>query len=110
MPHLAVRNAEADHRSSAQAILPPPSRSRFQTRWFLYLLRCSQAMVQEPFFRPRTSFLHGLDHPSLHSSGNRTISSHHLRLDLTSPPASQHQSSGEPCGDLATPLVDGQTS
>jgi hypothetical protein len=62
----------------------PPSRSHFQTRWLpcLPLLRRRQATVQEPFFRSRTGFLHALyrrRHPSLHSSGTRTVSSHCLR-------------------------------
>jgi hypothetical protein len=57
-PHLAVRDAAADLRARTQAVPPPPSGSRFQTCWFLHLLRCRQATVQEPFFRSRTSFLH----------------------------------------------------
>ncbi len=57
-PHLAVRDAAADLRASTQAVPPPPSGSRFQTCWFVHLLLCRQATVQEPFFRSRTSFLH----------------------------------------------------
>jgi hypothetical protein len=38
MPHLAARDAEADCRPRTQAVLPPPSGSRFQTSWFLLLL------------------------------------------------------------------------
>jgi hypothetical protein len=84
MQHLVVRDTTADHRASAQVVPLPPSGSHFQTRWFpcLPLLRRRQATVQEPFFRSRTGFLHALyrrRHPSLHSSGTRTISSHSLR-------------------------------
>ncbi len=87
-PRLVVRNVAADCRASTQFVLPPPSGSHFQTHWFLLLLllRHSQARVQKPFFRSRTGFLHALDQrrpPCLHSSGTRTVSSHHHR-DWTS--------------------------
>jgi hypothetical protein len=84
MPHLAVCDAVANRWASAQAVLPPPSGSRFQTRWFLHLplLRRHQAAVQETFFWSWTGLLNALDwrrHPSLHRSGSRTVSSHRLR-------------------------------
>jgi hypothetical protein len=46
-PHLAARDAVADHQASTQAVPPPPSRSCLQTRWFLHLLflRHCQATV-----------------------------------------------------------------
>ncbi len=60
MPHLAVRNAAADRQAKAwqpskplrtQAVQLLPSRSRFQTWWFLHLqLGCRQETVQQPFF------------------------------------------------------------
>jgi hypothetical protein len=83
-PHLAVQDAAADLQASALAVPPPPSGSHFQTRWFPHLpsLRCCQATVQEPIFWSRAGFLHALDlrhHPSLHSSGNHTVSGHRLR-------------------------------
>ncbi len=100
-PCVAVRDAAADCWASAKAVLPPPSISRFQTRWILHLLlpmHC-QPMVQELFFWSRTSFLHTLDqrrHPCLHSTGTRTVSgavSASKIGPLTSPPASRRQSS-----------------
>jgi hypothetical protein len=83
-PHLEVRDAVTDCRASAQAVLLPPSRSHFQTCWFLHLLllRCLQVTVQEPFFRLQTGFLHALNrrsHPCLHSSTTRTLSGHRHR-------------------------------
>jgi hypothetical protein len=56
--HLAVSNAAADCRASAQAVPLPPSGSRFQTHWYLHLLliRRRKATDQEPFFRSLTSF------------------------------------------------------
>jgi hypothetical protein len=87
-PHLAVRNAVANCLASAQAVPPPPSWSRLQTRWFLRLLflRRRQATVQERFLWSWTGFLHTLDwrrHPSLRSSVTCTVSGHRLR-DWTS--------------------------
>jgi hypothetical protein len=116
MPHLAIRDSSAHQRASAQAVLPPPSGSRFQTRWFLHLLpRWRQTTVQELFFRLRTGFLHALDrqcHPGLHSSGTPaplavTVSE---SGPLTSPPAGRRQSAGVALWRPAMPLVDGQTS
>jgi hypothetical protein len=37
-PRLAAHIAAADRLARAQAVLPQPSGSRFQTRWFLHLL------------------------------------------------------------------------
>jgi hypothetical protein len=37
-PSLAARDATADCRVRAHAVLPQPSGSRFQTHWFLHLL------------------------------------------------------------------------
>jgi hypothetical protein len=58
-PRLAARVTAADHRARAQAVLPQPSGSRFQTRWslLLHLHRRRHATVLEPVsypFRPRT--------------------------------------------------------
>ncbi len=83
-PCLAVSDAAADRRASARTVPPPPSRSRFQTRWYLHHLlnRRRQATVQEPFFRSLTGFLHTLywrRHHSLHSSSTQTASSHRHR-------------------------------
>ncbi len=49
-PRLAARVATADCRVRTQAVLPQPSGSRFQTRWFLHLLFWRRhEMVPEPF-------------------------------------------------------------
>jgi hypothetical protein len=61
-PCLAARVTVADRRVRTQAALLQPSRSRFQTRWFLHLLlrRCHET-VPEPFSNPARRFLHARD-------------------------------------------------
>ncbi len=62
MPHLAARAAAEDHRVRTQVVLPKPSGSRFQTRWFLHLpIRRCQETVPEPFSYPTKRFLHAWD-------------------------------------------------
>jgi hypothetical protein len=80
-PHLAARVAAADHWALAQAVLPQPSGSRFQTRWFLHLLlhRRRHATVPEPYSYLARRFLHTRDWwrlHSLHRSGTRPVSRH----------------------------------
>jgi hypothetical protein len=114
-PHLAVRNAAADRRASAQAVPPPQGGSHFQTRWFLtfssgaatrWSWNCFPTR-QGGFCTPGTSgaFTASTDAAPVLSMGTAT----EVR-PLTSSPSSRGQSSGEPCGELPTPLVDGQTS
>jgi hypothetical protein len=83
MPCLAARDAEADRRVCAQAVLPQPSGSRFQTRWFLHLRpgRCHKT-VPEPFSYQARRFLHARDQQrihSLHRRGTRPVNRHRLR-------------------------------
>ncbi len=52
----------ADCKVLAQAVLPQPSRSHFQTCWYLHLpLRRCLEMVLEPFSYPARRFLHARD-------------------------------------------------
>jgi hypothetical protein len=56
-PCLAAGIAVADRRVRTQAVLPQPSGSRFQTRWFLHLqFRCRHETVLEPFSYPSRRF------------------------------------------------------
>ncbi len=57
MPGLATRVAAADRQVRAQAVLLQPSRSCFQTRWFLcFPLRPCHKTVPEPFSYPAGGF------------------------------------------------------
>ena len=79
-PRLAARVAAADHRTRAQAVLPQPSGSRFQTRWYLHRRR--HATVPEPFSYPARRFLHARDQRRLHSlhrHGIRPVNGHRPR-------------------------------
>ncbi len=82
-PRLAARVAAADHRVRTQAVLPQPSGSRFQTRWFLHLpLRCRHETVPEPFSYPARRFLHARDRRCLHRchrGGTRPVNGHRHR-------------------------------
>ncbi len=80
-PRLAACVTAVDCRACAQAVLPQPSRSSFQTRWFLYFLlhRCRHETVLEPFSYPARRFLHVWDWQCLHSlhrRGTRPITGH----------------------------------
>ncbi len=80
-PCLAARVAAADCWAGAQAVLPQPSSSCFQTRWFLHLLlhRHRHTMVLELFFYPARRFLQARDQRHLHSlqkHGTRPVSGH----------------------------------
>jgi hypothetical protein len=83
-PRLAARVASADRRVRAQAVLPQPSGSRFQTRWSLYLpllWRCHET-VPEPFSYPARRFLHTRDWRRLHSlhrRGTHLVNGHRPR-------------------------------
>jgi hypothetical protein len=72
-PCLAARVSVADRRAHAQAVLPQPSASRFQTCWFLHLLllRHCHETVPEPFSYPARRFLHARDQLRLHSLHRR---------------------------------------
>jgi hypothetical protein len=72
-PCLTAHIAEADRRARAQAVLPQPSGSRFQTRWFLHLLLLwrHHKMVPEPFSYLTRRFLHDRDRRHLHSLHRR---------------------------------------
>jgi hypothetical protein len=73
MPRLAAWVAVTHHHTRAQAVLTQPSRSRFQTCWFLHLLfhRRPHATVPESFFYPARRFLHAQNLHGLHSLHRR---------------------------------------
>ncbi len=77
---LGACDTTADRRVRAQAALPQPSGSRFQTCWFLHLpLWCCDKTVQEPFSYPARRFLHARDRRglySLHRRGTRPVNGH----------------------------------
>ncbi len=112
-PSLAACVAAADRRVRAQAALPQPSGSHFHTCWSLHLLLWrSHETVPEPFSYPASKFLHtqDQDQPCLHKRSTHPTGTATEVRPLTSSPSSRGQSSREPCGELPTPLVDGQTS
>jgi hypothetical protein len=83
-PRLAARVATADRWACAQAVLPQPRGSRFQTRWSLHLplLRCRHDTVPELFSYPPRRFLHAQDQRHLHSlhrRGTRLVNGHRHR-------------------------------
>jgi hypothetical protein len=114
-PRLAARVAEADRWARAQAVLPQPSWSRFQTHWFLHLLlRCRHKTVPKPFSYLARRFLHARDQQRLHSLHRRgtcpsTGTAKEVR-PLTSSPPSRGQSSGGALWRAAFAPGDGQTS
>ncbi len=72
-PSLAAHVAVADRRVHAQAVLPQPSRSRFQTRWYLHIpLRCRLERVPELFSYPARRFLHARDQRRHHRCHRRS--------------------------------------
>jgi hypothetical protein len=80
-PCLAACVATTDRQARAQAVLPQPSGSHFQTRWNLRFLlhRCHHATVLEPFTYPARRFLHAWDQRhlhSLHKHGTHPVSRH----------------------------------
>ncbi len=79
-PRLAARVTAADHRVRTQAVLPQPSGSHSQTRWFLHLhLWRRHETVPEPFSYPARRFLHPRDWRRLHRChrrGTRPINGH----------------------------------
>jgi hypothetical protein len=83
-PRLAARVAASDLWARAQAVLPQPSGSRFQTRWSLHLLlyrRCHET-VSEPFSYPARRFLHARDrqrHHRCHRHSNHPANGHRHR-------------------------------
>ncbi len=84
MLRLAARVAAADRRAHAQAVLPQPSGSRFQTHWSLHLplLWCRHETVPEPFSYPARRFLHARDwrrHHRCHRHGPRLINGYRHR-------------------------------
>jgi hypothetical protein len=99
-PHLAVRDATANCRASAQAVPLPPSGSRFQTRWFLHLplLRRCQATVQEPFSGRGPVFCMPWTGGAIPVSTSAVPALSAVTASeigpLTSPPAGRSQSSG----------------
>jgi hypothetical protein len=114
-PRLAARVDAADRRVRTQAVLPQPSGSHFQTRWFLHLplQRCHET-VSEPFSYPARRFLHAWDrrrHHRCHRRGPVPSTGTATEVGpLTSSPAGRGQSLG---GALWTPAYtpgDGQTS
>jgi hypothetical protein len=82
-PSLAARVVAADRRGCTQAVLPQPSGSHFQTRWYLHLpLRCRLGTVLKPFSYPARRFLHARDrrrHHRCHRRGTRPINGHRHR-------------------------------
>jgi hypothetical protein len=75
-PRLATRVTTADNRVRVQTVLPQPSRSRFQTCWFLRLLR--HKLVPEPFSFPVRRLLHARTGGTFTASrrGTRPINGH----------------------------------
>ncbi len=73
----------ADRQVHTQAVLPQPSGSCFQTRWFLHLpLRCRHKTVPETFSYPARRFLHARDqrrHHRCHRRGTRLVNGHRHR-------------------------------
>jgi hypothetical protein len=116
-PRLAARVAAADRRARAQAVLPQPSGSCFQTHWYLHLplLRRRHVMVLELFSYPGRRFLHAWDRQHLHSlhrRGTHPVNGHRPRGWTSHLFSSQPRPGlgGEPCGELPTSPGDGQTS
>jgi hypothetical protein len=82
-PSLAAHVTTSDRRVRAQAVLPEPNGSRFQTCWYLHLSfwRCLET-VPEPFSYPARKFLHARDrrrHHRFHRSGTRPVNEHRHR-------------------------------
>jgi hypothetical protein len=95
---LAAHLAAADRQVHAQPVLPQPSGSHFQTRWFLHLplLRRRHEMVLEPFSYPVRRFLHARERRRLNINAV-PVSSTGTAPEvgrLTSSPPSRGQSSG----------------
>ncbi len=115
-PRLAAHVAAADHRARAQAVLPQPSWSRFQTRWFLHLLlhQRRHATVPEPLSNlARRFFTPGTGGAITASTGTVPILSAGTSQEvgpLTSSPPSRGQSSGGALWRAAYAPGDGQTS
>jgi hypothetical protein len=82
-PRLAARDAAAGRRVRTQATSPPPSGSRFQTRWYLHLPPGRRhETVPEPFSYPARRFLHARDRRRLHRChrrGTRPVNGHRPR-------------------------------
>jgi hypothetical protein len=82
-PSLAASNTAADPRAPAQAVLPQPSGSHFQTCWYLHLpLWRRLKTVPEPFSHPARRFLHTQDrrrHQRGHRRGTRPVNGHRHR-------------------------------
>ncbi len=82
-PRLAACVAAADRRVLTQAVLPQPSGSRFQTRWFLHLpLRRLYSLVPEPFSYPARRFLHARErrrHHRCHRHNTCPVNGHRHR-------------------------------
>jgi hypothetical protein len=80
MPRLAACVAVTNRRVHTQAVLPQPSGSHFQTRWFLHLhLRRRHETVPELFSYPARRFLHARDRRHLHRChrcGTRPVNGH----------------------------------
>jgi hypothetical protein len=69
---LAVRNAAADRRASAQAVPPPQSGSHLQTRWFLTFSSGAATRRSRNRFPIRQGgFIHTQDRRRLHSLHRR---------------------------------------
>jgi hypothetical protein len=104
-PNLAARVAAADRRVHTQAVLSQPSRSRFQTSWFLQLhLQRRHETIPELFSYPARRFLHALDRSAFTGATDAvpvpsTGTATEVR-PLTSSPSGYGQSSG---GALWTP-------
>jgi hypothetical protein len=114
-PRLAARVVAADHRVHTQAVLPQPSRSRFQTHWFLTFPSGAATIRSQNHFPTRRggfctpgtggAITGAIDAVPVLSTGTVTEVG-----PLTSSPPGRGQSSG---GALWTPAYtsgDGQTS
>ncbi len=114
-PRLAAHVAVADRWVRTQAVLPQPSRSRFQTHWFLHLLlRCCHETVPEPFSYPERRFLHaGTGGATTGATDAVPILSMSTATEvgpLTSSPPGQGQSSGGALWKPSYTPGDSQTS
>jgi hypothetical protein len=115
MPRLAARVASADRRVRTQAVLPQPSRSRFQTRWFLHLLLWRHhETVSNHFPTRRGGFCTpGTGGALTGATGMVPVLSMGTATEvgpLTSSPPGRRQSSGEALWKPAYTPGNGQTS
>ncbi len=107
-PSLAACVTAADRQAHAQAVLPQPSGSRFQTHWFLHLLLPWRHPVPDPFSYTARRFLHARDRQCLHSLHKRstcpvTGTAPEVGPLTSSPPGRCQSSGGSPMESCLSP-------